>query len=158
MRGANLRRWLNRKDCPEVILYANLSWRMPWCLGKIATRPTFFYRGVTFSRVSTNLGNDLVLFYPRDSSSAVPGSIEKIEVVTFLIRRQLPLPNHLSDPFKPFIYFPAKTYSSKTTSTLERVDPSSVISHYAQFEFSKDRAAVLNLSRVSRVSYTSGAS
>lgn len=165
MRGANLRRWLSRKDCPEVIRQLKHVFDLaftPWTVreesdvvpGKDREKAHFFFNGVNFSRASTHMGNSLVMYYPPGASTAVAGSIEKIEVVnntaTFVVRRQQPLPPGQSDPFKPFPHFPANTYSSKMSNAQpDRINPSRVISHCARLEFSNDRAVILNLSRVS---------
>lgn len=164
MRGANLRRWLARKDCPEVIRQFKRVFDLAFTprtvreqndtvAGNDREKAHFFFNGVNFSRASTHLGNSLVIYYPPGASTAVAGRIEKIEVVnnkaTFVIRRQKPLPANQSDPFKAFPHFPATTYSSKMSDAApDKVQPSSVISHCARFEFSNDRAVILNLSRV----------
>ncbi|KAJ7860198.1 hypothetical protein B0H13DRAFT_1639651, partial [Mycena leptocephala] len=114
----------------------------------------YTYKGFNYSRASTHLGNSLVLFYPQSSSSATAGSIQKIEIagneVTFLIKRQAPLPSTKFDPFKAFPHFPAQTYSSHMLDDqpLDSIHPSRVISHCARFDFSDERSVILNLSRV----------
>jgi hypothetical protein len=164
MRGANLRRWLARKDCPEVIRQFKRLFDLslaPQTIreenevipGNNREKAHYFFNGVNFSRASTHLGNSLVIYYPNGETIAVAGSIEKIEVVnntaTFVVRRQQPLPSDKFDPFKPFLHFPATTYSSKMSAAdPDRIHPSRVMSHCARFEFSGDRAVILNLSRV----------
>ncbi len=111
------------------------------------------FKGVNYSRAQAHLGNSLVLFYPSDCSDAVAGSIERIEVDAghpfFHIRRQIPLPAHKFDPFQRYSWFFATTYSSEmSTSSPDRVPASNVLSHVARFNFSGDRAVILNLSRV----------
>ncbi|KAJ7075966.1 hypothetical protein B0H15DRAFT_738799, partial [Mycena belliarum] len=163
MRGAHLRRWLNREDCPEVIRQFKRIFDLAFTRrnfraeddsvpGQDREKAHFIFKGVNYSRAKTHLGNSLVIYYPPGSTESVPGSIEKILVenntATFLIRHQAPLPVGSVDPFKPFVHFPAKTYSSKMLSgELDKVNPSSVLSHCARFEFSNDRAVILNLSR-----------
>jgi hypothetical protein len=165
MRAANLRRWLGRKDCPEVIRQFKRIFDLVFTPrtvceqndtvpGNNREKAHFFYNGVNFSRASTHLGNSLVIYYPPGTSSPVAGSIEKIEVintkVTFIIRRQKPLAANQFDPFMAFPHFPATTYSSKMSDAApDRVEPSAVVSHCARFEFSNNRAVILNLSRVS---------
>ncbi|KAJ7675580.1 hypothetical protein DFH06DRAFT_977215 [Mycena polygramma] len=164
MRGANLRRWLSREDCPAVIREFKRVFDRAFTTqtpadgtdtvpGRDREKAHFAYNGVNFSRASTHLGNSLVLFRPSGETTVVAGSIEKIEVVNgtpwFTIRRQEPLPSGAFDPFTPFPYFPATTYSSKmSTAQPDQVHPNSVLSHCARFEFSKNRAVILNLSRV----------
>lgn len=165
MRAANIRRWLNRPDCPQVILefkrlfdltFKHRNFRdeddvpEPGADGEPAR---YKYKGAIYSRASTHLGNSLIMYYPPSSTSATAGSIQKIQIignqVYFLIQRQAPLPSHKRDPFTPFPHFPAKTYSSKMQDgPMDRINPSSVISHVARFEFSDDRVVILNLSRV----------
>ena len=80
------------------------------------------------------------------------GSIEKIvvgkEKAEFQVRRQAPLPAGKKDPFKMFPHFPAETYSSKMSADVDTIEPSLIISHYARYEFSDERAVIVNLSRV----------
>lgn len=164
MRGANLRRWLGRSDCPQVILEFKRLFDLAFTRrnfrdeeapkpGKDREHAHYTYNGRNYSRASTHLGNSLILFYPQYSASATAGSIQKIYVVgdkvTIFIRRQAPLPPSKYDPFERFPHFPARTYSSKMVDgPLDEIDPSSIIAHCARFEFSDDRAVILNLSRV----------
>lgn len=110
IRGGNLRRWLNRADCPQVILefkrLFDLSFdatksRDEEAPGKDGEHAHHTYKGVNYSRASTHLGNSLVIFYPSNSVDAVAGSIQKIEVVDnevkFFIQRQTPLPSYKFD-------------------------------------------------------------
>ncbi|KAJ7635920.1 hypothetical protein B0H17DRAFT_1217189 [Mycena rosella] len=66
MRGANLRRWLNREDCPEVIRQFKLIFDLAFkrrnfrmeddsVPGKDREKAHFFNRGVNFSQASTHL-------------------------------------------------------------------------------------------------------
>ncbi|KAF7328154.1 hypothetical protein MVEN_02572900 [Mycena venus] len=149
MRGANLRRWLNRSDCPQVIREFKRLFDLaftPRDFGE-ETPPKnnqehthYNFKGVNYSRASTHLGNSLVLFYPLNSTQATAGSIEKItgagKSTRFFIRRQAPLPANKRDPFTPFPHFPAKTYSSKMMDgRLDEIHPD------------HERAVILNLSR-----------
>ena len=163
MRSANLRRWLSQKDCPELIrqfhrlysLYvANTDPRKADPNPKPVRgteRAHFDHKGLHFSRASTHLGNSLVSFLDANGDT-VFGSIETIQQteakeVEFVIRPQAPLPPGVNDPFKRFVDFPARLYSSKMADTTSVIDPSRVIGHYARFIW-KDRAVVLDLSRV----------
>jgi hypothetical protein len=164
MRAANLRRWLTRKDCPEVIRQFKRLFDLAFSRqtmrelndavsGDDREKAHLSFNGVNFSRASTHLGNSLIIFRPNGENVAVAGSIEKIQVinnnVTFVVRRQGPLPSNKSDPFKPFPHFPATTYSSKMSNAApDVIHPKRVISHCARFEFSGQRAVILNLSRV----------
>ncbi len=113
------------------------------------------HKGVSFSRVSTHLGGSMVLYYPTPSSTTlVAGSIQRIitedKGVFFYIRRQAPLPATAFDPFLRYTSYPARVFSSTMSDEPEdRVTPSSVRSHAARFNFSKGRAVILDLSRVS---------
>ncbi|KAF7369712.1 hypothetical protein MVEN_00302700 [Mycena venus] len=161
MRGANLRRWLNRSDCPQVIREFKRLFNLAFTPRDFReeTPPKndqehahYNFQGVNYSRASTHLGNSLVLFYPLNSTQATAGSIEKItgagKFTRFFIRRQAPLPANKHDPFTPFPHFPAKTYSSKMMGgPLDEIHPDRVLSHCARFTFSDERAVILNLSR-----------
>lgn len=171
MRGANLRRWIKRPDCPEVIhqfkhLFDKAFSPPPHDgIDSISdeTSPTTINRndvahyrhdGVVFSRASTHLGNSLVLYYPKPSSTeSIAGSIQRIEMernrVKFHIRRQAVLPPAKLDPFRKYPSFPATVYSSRMADGLCDIVPlSSVITHVARFDFPDERSVVVNLSRV----------
>jgi len=162
MRGANLRRWLDRRDCPELLrqfhrLYSihvanKTDPRDPETkYSSRLERAHFNYEGMHFSRASTHLGNSLVSF---DFNGATRfGSIEKIQVtegqnVQFVVRSQQPLPPGVSDPFKRFINFPARLCSAKMASDTVLIEPKQVMGHYARYIWKKEFAVVLELSRV----------
>ncbi|KAJ6529253.1 hypothetical protein B0H19DRAFT_893932, partial [Mycena capillaripes] len=164
LRGATLRRWLRRSDCPEIIkqfksIFDRAFGQRSEVVGtspplvKDGDRAQYIFNGTNFSRASAHLGNSLILYYPSTSASTpIAGSIEQIlsrgEETSFIIRRQAPLPHGQSDPFlRYYPYFPAQTYSSKMQNTTDTIQPSMILSHYARFEFSEDRAVVVNLSR-----------
>ncbi|KAJ7441261.1 hypothetical protein FB451DRAFT_1058265 [Mycena latifolia] len=168
IRGANLRRWLNRPDCPEVIKefkrLFDKAYTPRWTLNKESAplavdgeRAHFTYRGVNFSRASTHLGNSLILYYPSPKADPVAGSIQKIvtrgDDTVFLVRRQAPLPPDSFDPFLRYPHFPAKSYSSQMEDTLDTIPPSAIFSHCARFEYSNNRSVILNLSRVSAAEF-----
>ncbi|KAJ7220379.1 hypothetical protein C8J57DRAFT_1095051 [Mycena rebaudengoi] len=164
LRGGTLQPWLRHSDCPEVIKqfksifdrsFATPSEVVGTSLPLIndGNRAQYMFNGTSFSRTSMHLGNSLVLYYPSTSvSTPIAGSIKRIlshgEETSFVIHRQAPLPPGQSDPFlRYFPYFPAQTYSSKMQDATDMVHPSMILSHCARFEFSEDRAVVLNLSR-----------
>jgi hypothetical protein len=164
LQGATLQRWLRCPDCPEIIkqfkAIFNRAFRQ-WSefvgtsppLVKDGDLAQYMYNGTSFSCASTHLGNSLVLYYPSSSASTpIAGSIEWIlshgEETSFIICCQAPLPARQSDLFLWYYpYFSAQTYSSKMQNTPDMVQPSQILSHCAQFEFSEDRTVVLNLSR-----------
>jgi hypothetical protein len=168
MRGANLRRWLKRPDCPEVVRQFKRLFDQAFTpkkpqekvlqdspKSKQLEHAYYTYNGVIFSRSSTHLGNSLVLFYPTPSSTTpVAGSIQKIETsgnqTYFFIKRQTMLPSSAYNPFRRYTSFPATVYSAKMDDGPDvRVCPQSVVSHVARFNFSSERAVIVNLSRVS---------
>ena len=85
----NIRWWLKRDNCPEVIRQFKVvfdrafsqkarpvgdDWRER--LGEVAN---IVRDGVHYSRAATHLGNSLVSYYPSQSASVpVVGSIQKI--------------------------------------------------------------------------------
>jgi len=170
VKGANLRRWLNRKDCPELVRALkdifNKSFKSAQQQLSGQEEPQTYpsldsfdcahytYKGVNYSRAQTHLGNSLVKFYPSSSSTeAVVGSIQRIDIQQghpfFYIQRQEPLPPHKYDPFRRYPWFFAKMYSSKMSSGLLDVVPASgILSHVARYNCSGDRAVILTLSRV----------
>ncbi|KAF7368203.1 hypothetical protein MVEN_00139900 [Mycena venus] len=122
MRSVNLRRWINRKDCPELLRQFHRLYSMfiankkgsrkdpELNIGSNSKERAYYeYEGMQFSRASTHLGNSLVSFLDPNGV-AVFGSIEKIEMINpdkvqFVIRPQEPLPHNTNDPFKPFSAF-----------------------------------------------------
>ncbi len=170
MRAANLRRWLKRPNCPKVLqefrrlfnLHHGTRLADPEARPEIETKPRktglqngeqayYDFAGMHFSRAETHVGNSLVSYL--DEGKTRFGSIEKIKVtpegsVWFAIRHQEALPSGKNDPFQDFPDFPARTYSSEMAETLVDVAPSKVLGHYAPFNFSDDRAVVLDLRRV----------
>lgn len=166
MRGANLRRWLKRPECPEIMrqfkhlfdktFSSSASQEIADSDSLRSRTDVAHYRhdGIVFSRASTHLGNSLVLYYPSPSATKpIVGSIQKIDVLStdvhLFIRRQLPLPPGKYDPFHRYPLFPATVYSSAMDDgPLDSVPLSYVVSHVARYNFSSDRAIVLNLSRV----------
>jgi hypothetical protein len=115
MRGANIRRWLKRPECPEVIRqFKNLfdkafpskirDVKETDTKSKLVELAHYTYNGFNFSRSSTHLGNSLILYYPTPSSTIpVAGSIQKIDnsgnQVYFVVKRQAALPLAKFDPF-----------------------------------------------------------
>ena len=114
------------------------------------------YMGVVYSRATTHLGNSLVLFYPQGncSSPPVPGSIKHIYeldgTTTLAIQWQHALGGNNADldPFAAYPHFPASTYSSTLSETLEVVEMTWVHVHYACWAVSNDCVVVLSLSWV----------
>jgi hypothetical protein len=169
MRGANLRRWLKRSDCPEVIrqfkCLFNKSFtpvagdsNMENCSASPRSAQAHYRRdGVNFSRTSTHLGNSLVLYYPTLSSTEpIAGSIQSIRTdggqVKFVIQRQAILSPTEFDPFRKYAWFPATVYSSRMADgPCDIVPVSSVVTHVARFNFSSNRAVIVNLSRVREI-------
>ncbi|KAJ7099239.1 hypothetical protein B0H15DRAFT_771406 [Mycena belliarum] len=171
IRGANLRRWINRPDCPAVLLEFHRLFSL--YLGiNLGDKPApekssnkkadseaahYDHEGVHYSRSSTHLGNSLVMYFLPSSGKTYAGSIEKIVVgkgtVDFTVRRQAPLPSGKNDPFKMFPHFPATTYSSKMSDEVDTIEPGCIIGHCARYNFSDERAVILNLSRVRLLLY-----
>ncbi|KAJ7738564.1 hypothetical protein B0H16DRAFT_91149 [Mycena metata] len=126
IRGANLRRWINRPNCPAALLEFYRLFTV--VLGiKLGDKPeagrtdtktadsspaNYHYDGVQYSRSGKHLGNSLVI-YLQSSGKIDAGSIEEIVVDkqqegVFKVRRQAPLPEGKNDPFMRFPHFPAK--------------------------------------------------
>ncbi|KAJ6491082.1 hypothetical protein C8R45DRAFT_778419, partial [Mycena sanguinolenta] len=161
MRGANLRRWFNRPDCPAVITEFKRLFDPAYPSGRNLTevsaplaidgeRAHYTYRGVNYSRAPTHLGNSLILYSPSPTDDPIAGSIEKIVTddkgTFFRVRRQAPLPTGLYDPFLCYPFLHAKSYSSQIGDAINTISPSAVLSHCARFDYSKDRCVILNLS------------
>ncbi|KAJ7251837.1 hypothetical protein B0H12DRAFT_1018400, partial [Mycena haematopus] len=158
----NLRRWINRPGCPPLLqefhrmftkyFGVNLNARVtPNKTVPLGTRAHYDYGGSHYSRASTHVGNSLIMY--TKSGKTVAGSVEEINIresgPEFVVRRQAPLPAGKNDPFKVFPDIAATTYSSKMSDQLDAIHPKAIIGHYARFEFSDDRAVVLELNKVS---------
>ncbi|CAK5284658.1 unnamed protein product, partial [Mycena citricolor] len=88
MRGASIRRWLRRPDCPPVFVELKALFEKTFPaynpptdsppLAKDGERAHYRRSGVNFSRASTHLGNSLVIYYPPGSHKMIAGSIESI--------------------------------------------------------------------------------
>lgn len=83
---ANLRQWLHRPDCPEIIWQFKLLFdkafshdhNAPTC--RLMDRASYMHNGVVFSHCSTHLGNSLVMYYPLPTcSTPISGSIQTID-------------------------------------------------------------------------------
>ncbi|KAI1782701.1 hypothetical protein LXA43DRAFT_905041, partial [Ganoderma leucocontextum] len=173
----NLRRWLSRPNCPDVIrrcktlfdkLYGEKQDRTAH-IQELAfadddsSKPHVIlharYRadGVIYARAETHLGNSLILFYPQGvrTSSAIPGSIQYIYSVDghlrFAVRPYSALALGSLDPFVRYPDFPARTWSTQGTNTLEEVEVSWVFCHFAQYSISDAHVVVLALSQVSNM-------
>ncbi|KAJ7605679.1 hypothetical protein DFH06DRAFT_1275568 [Mycena polygramma] len=165
LRGANLRRWLSRADCPQVIKEFKELFDKAFTprqnvdeesgpLSKDGERAHYTYQGVKFSRASTHLGNSLIIYYPSAGAvDPIAGSIQKIvthkDHTVFFVQRQGPLPPDSFDPFLRYPHFPAKSYSSQMQDTIDQITSSDIVSHCARFEYSNDRSVILSLSRLS---------
>jgi hypothetical protein len=164
VRGANLRAWLNRTNCPQIIKEfkmifdkffstkdPNLAAMAPQTAGH--EHAHFTLRGITYSRASAHVGNSLVSYLPPSSVDCVAGSIQKIttsgDSVVFSIKRQAPLPANAFDPFIRFNLLRAKSYSSKMSDGPDDVvPPTAILNHVARYNYSNGRAVILNLSKV----------
>ncbi|KAF9555250.1 hypothetical protein CPC08DRAFT_611241, partial [Agrocybe pediades] len=160
-KGANLRRWLRRADCPEVLRHFKALFDKAFSPHvraesepRLQTSPLpvevahYKHNGINFSRARTHVGNSLVLYYPTPNSiNPIAGSIQKITTSTAGVRlhiqRQAPLKEGQRDPFARYPHFPARTYSSEMQKMprLDVVGFSSVVSHVARYNFG-DRAII----------------
>lgn len=187
-RATSLRRWIGRPDCPPFLRECQAVFKKTFGGAtlnsiyqeddvpesafaptprelrglipdkSIALRARHHYDDVIFSKVSTHVGNSLILFYPdgKSTGNPIPGSIKHIIVkknkeVCYAVYRQVPAPADVKDPFRFYPHFPAKVYSSTLSAELSLVKPSWVVSHFARWRMDKDRVVVLTLSRVSTV-------
>lgn len=121
---------------------------------KVALRARLRADAVVYARAQTHMGNSLIMFYPRGdrSSAAIPGSIEYIYSINsafrFAVRRYTPPVLIEPDPFAQWADFPARTWSSQMSKTLETVQIDWVYSHFARYQLSSDQIVVLSLSQV----------
>jgi hypothetical protein len=121
---------------------------------KVSLRARLQHHRVIYARSSTHLGNSLIHFYPHGdrTKSPIPGSIKYIFLRdgrwAFAVQRHLAVGDGILDPFSFYVDFPAKLYSPALTDTLEVIEVSWVMSHFARWQISSDAVVVLSLSRV----------
>ncbi|KAF5336277.1 hypothetical protein D9758_014498 [Tetrapyrgos nigripes] len=161
-RAANFRRLVSRPDCDEMITqfqelfdkaYGSRSDQFESYNdfapnSKTDSHVYYKYAGVFYSRAKTHLGNSFVRYVHGNQSHV--GSIQEIkncgEHVVFIIQRQLPLPSGEREPFR-FPWYPARTFSTKTSTELHTISPSAVVCHVARYQYSADRVVVVDLAR-----------
>lgn len=165
LRSANFRRWLAMPGCPPIILSIRDILQQAFWRTKYQARDddTFHHvpkelahypvNGMSFSRAKHHLGNSIILYpKPNSTGTITAGSIHKIVLEGdkrfCYVAEQQPLPSHLHDPFARYPDFPAVTYSSHVYPGLDKIEVETIITHATLFKFSKDRAAILSLSRV----------
>ncbi len=169
MKAANLRRYLSRPECPQHVRefkrlldkalppkdQREMKFEADPPMLTQTSHAYYTYHNVIYSQASTHLGGSLVCYYPHSASSELRvGSIQDIRSehgqVVFKIQRQEPLPSSKYDPFQRYPDFLATTFSSRMVDgTLDSVHPKLVRSHVARYEFSDERAVILDLCRVS---------
>jgi hypothetical protein len=190
LKGANLRRWLTRPDCPSVFkeikcifdkiykpkrsddpegdqantdkptstrsIPEDLRHMLKTVKNAVFLRAWINHHGTTYSSAVTHLGNSLIHFYPNGNRNSpfVPGCIKYIYSLdgtnyTFAVQRQLPVDSDFHDPFACYPHFPAKTYSTLLSPSLEYVEADWIFCHFAQWIFSPEHVVILSLSRVS---------
>ncbi|KZT11808.1 uncharacterized protein LAESUDRAFT_641501, partial [Laetiporus sulphureus 93-53] len=109
---------------------------------------------IIFARARTHISNSLVMFYPHGnrSSPTIAGSIEHIYIIDghprFTVRRYLPAVLNGPDPFTRWFNFPARTWSTERSQTLEKVKVQWVLSQFAEYAIFKDHVIVLELNQV----------
>lgn len=167
-RGSNLRKLLRHQDCPPLIrefkrlLDKALSShpRLAETNNDLAPgtqsgeTARYAYDGVFYTRQQTHLGNSLVRYsLPGSLTATYTGSIQKIATspdgssVCFHISRYLPIPSDVYDPFSPFQWYPATSYSLEMAADLDIISPLDIVCHVAQFEYD-GRMVVVDLGRV----------
>ncbi|KAJ7752486.1 hypothetical protein DFH07DRAFT_708721, partial [Mycena maculata] len=162
LRGAHLRCWLNRPDCPAVIQQfktlfdrsfthrrtSEMESEPPAPFGEQAHHT---HEDVNYFLASTHLGNSLVLYSPNGGGPPIAGSIRRIVTdgtgTGFFVRRQAPLPPDSFDPFLRYVHFTAKLYSSRMENVTDEISPEAILSHCARLEYSENRCVIVNLSR-----------
>ncbi|KAG1825154.1 hypothetical protein EV424DRAFT_1298634, partial [Suillus variegatus] len=168
-----LHRWLSRPDCSPAIQECKFlfdSTYAPKSTGTLGEelaedplddtilRARLKFNRIVYSRASTHIGNSQVFYYSQGDrlSSPVPGSIQHIYTtpmgeLVFAVHKLLPRHDQSIDPFAMYPHFPAKMYSSSSSSHLENVKVSWVVSHFARWAVSSDTVVILSLSRVSTI-------
>ncbi|KAI9570052.1 hypothetical protein HD554DRAFT_2002942, partial [Boletus coccyginus] len=111
--------------------------------------------GVVYARNSTHVRNSLILYHAgsNDHYPAVPDSIKYIfevdDKISFAIQRQNIALDDTIDLFYHYLHFPARIYSDTISTTLKRVKPGWVLSHYTRWNFTPGYVVILTLFQVS---------
>jgi hypothetical protein len=118
MKAANLRHWLRKSNCPEIIRQFKSLFNKAFVPVNAEPIPTksplpksphevadHTHNSINYSCAAMHLGNSLVLYYPTAlSATPVAGSIQKITLssngVLLSIRCQAPLLPGQHDPFR----------------------------------------------------------
>ena len=123
---------------------------------KVFIRAHIKLQGILYTCSQTHLGNSLVHFHPDGdwSKPLVPGQIKYIYstdggVYAFALQQEISLPSDPLNLLALYLHFPAKTYSSKYSSSLEHIDLNWVFFHYAWWDISPNHSVVLSLTWVS---------
>jgi hypothetical protein len=92
IRAGNLRQWINRPDCPQLLqefhwiftkyFHTSLQDRAaPDKAVRLGERTHCNYSGTHYSRASTHVRNSLIMYILDGSGKAVAGSIEEINIL-----------------------------------------------------------------------------
>ncbi|KAK7467556.1 hypothetical protein VKT23_004609 [Stygiomarasmius scandens] len=161
-RAANIRRWLGRPDCPQVIkevkrlfdkAFVPINSDFEYTDDPSPGQSLLHYRsdGITFSCSAVHAGNATIVYRVADSPGRLAGQIQHIfatnHSVVFHVRRQAPAAANHFDPFKRYPHFPARIYSSYMADIIDVVFPEDVVSHGARYDFADGRSVVCDLTR-----------
>lgn len=164
-RTANLRRWLHRPECPQVIKQVQVIFNKyfvpvnapnmteEFVRSKVSRRAHAKLNGFNFSGVETHLGNATIIYHSSKRGNSVAGQIQWIEnaatpsALRFHVRAYQQLASQSFDPFIRYPYLQATTYSSHLSDTEEIISFDSIVSHAARYDYSNDRSVFINLSR-----------
>ena len=162
-RGANLRRWLRRPDCPKVIRQFKALFekgfpsynhpQMHESSNRSGEPAHHVHAGVRYSKASTHLGNSIVIYYASaDTTSPIVGSIQKIFShpnggASCKIRRYVQVPVGTYNPFQRYPFFPAMLYTSTLDSVEDTVAFTDILGHASRFDISNNRSIFVNMSR-----------
>lgn len=113
--------------------------------------------GIIYATSTAHAGNSQVLYYPGGDKQLAPvaGIIKYIYTeksnLFMAVQQAQPVHSSIVDPFAKYPHWPARLYSSPSTS-VQRILPTWVHCHFARWDWDKDRMVVLSLDRVSRSS------
>jgi hypothetical protein len=180
IRGAGLRRWMARPDAHPLIkaaknlfdkIYTQKSEDHPMVMPSLdddddqhsedvasaaaqSDMPRFRYRGVTYTRSKTHLGNSGVMFYPNGDLGKlpIPGLIDRIDCkgqgnIQLYIKYNLP--SRLKrDPFLQWPEFGAQMWSNKYASSPSKIGLDGIASQMMWFSIDDQYCVVKAVSRV----------
>ncbi|KAJ3792200.1 hypothetical protein GGU11DRAFT_693808, partial [Lentinula aff. detonsa] len=168
-RTANLRHWLQRRDCPEAIHQLKVLFDKCFVPANAPSSSDKFveqkgphrayvkHNSVNLSPSDTHAGNANIIYRPSASEPPIAGQVQRIENihtsdgkntdVRIHVRRYNPMSKALYDPFLWYPHLLAKSYSISLNAQVNVIDLDDVIAHAACYDYSHGQLVLVDMSR-----------